>query len=490
MKFDKIKLKWKIFGYILIFTVIIIMVFCFFQIFMLEKMYKSTKTNQVADLFTEIETRIINTNDLNDLRLLNDLQTSATDYETAIYLFNLDGDEIITINNGDYYQKLKDESIFQDIVNKALATSKWKQFYIIFDNNVPAPNKMDYPIIHNAPISSIDTAIISGKFIELNQIRYLLILDSRLTPVAPAIKTLKQQLLYISAIVIILAIIVALLIANIISKPIRIINEDAKQLALGKRNINFNGNGYAEIAELNNTLNYAVAELKKTDELQKELLANISHDLKTPITLISGYAEMMKDLPDEFNADNLQLIIDECNRLNSLVLDLLDLSRLQSKTINFKLVEFNLTDLIKSIVIRNQQFLENTGFVINFKYDMDVFINADYDRIGQVIYNFITNAVNYSKDKKIIDIIQIINDDRVRIIVKDYGIGIKPEEQALIWNRYYRIDKTHNRSNKGTGLGLAIVKEILDFHGFEYGVESKYHEGSSFYFELPYNKKV
>lgn len=466
------------------------MIFCVFQIFMLEKMYKSTKTNQIADLFSEIESKIVITSDFNNQELLSDLRNSATDYETAIYLFKLNGEDIITINNGDYYQKLKDQNLFIDIISKAEAASKWKQFYIIFDNNVPAPNKMDYPIIHNAPISSVDTAIISGKFVEINSERYLLVLDSRLTPVDPAVTTLKQQLLYISAIVVVLAVMVALLISGIISKPIRAINDGAKKLALGKRDIVFNGKGYAEISELNNTLNYAVAELKKTDELQKELLANISHDLKTPITLISGYAEMMKDLPDEFNGDNLQLIIDECSRLNLLVKDLLDLSRLQTKTINFDYEEFNLTSLVNSVVERNHQFLEQEGFTINFSFDAEVIVLADSKRIEQVIYNFITNAVNYSKDQKVIDVIQIIDNDKVKIIVKDYGIGIKKEEQALIWNRYYRVDMNHNRSSKGTGLGLAIVKEILDTHGFEYGVESVLGQGSSFYFELFFIRKV
>ncbi len=490
MRLDKIKLKWKIFAYILAFTGIIIMVFCVFQIFMLEKMYKATKTEQIAELFVEIEQKIVTVDDFKDQKLLNDLRESATDFETAIYLFKISGEDVVTINNGDYYQHLKDQTIFNDIIEKAKVASKWKQFYIIFDNNVPAPNKMDYPIIHDAPISSIDTAIISGKFIEVNEIDYLLILDSRLTPVDPAVTTLKQQLLYISLIVIVLAVVVALIIAGIISKPIRNINESAKKLAEGKRDIAFNGRGYAEISELNNTLNYAVAELKKTDELQKELLANISHDLKTPITLISGYAEMMKDLPEEFNAENLQLIIDECNRLNLLVKDLLDLSKLQTKTTIFNYEEFNLTALINSIVERNNLFFEPEGFSITFNFEDEVIILADSKKLEQVIYNFIINAVNYSKNVKQIDVIQEINADKVRIIVKDYGIGIKQEEQELIWNRYYRVDKTHNRSNKGTGLGLAIVKEILDTHGFTYGVESIENEGSSFYFELFFIKKV
>ena len=344
---------------------------------------------------------------------------------------------------------------------------------------------MEYPALTKEPIDSVDSSIICAKFIKLKGTEYLLVLDARLAPVNPAVSTLKHQLIYISIIVVIVSIFVAVGIGYLISKPIKRINDSAKLLASGKREISFEGKGYQEIDDLNNTLNYAVAELKKTEKLQKELLANISHDLKTPITLISGYAEMMKDIPEENTKENLDLIVQECNRLNLLVNDLLELSRLQSKTISFDNKRFNITKLINDIVER-QKLLSD--FDIEFNYESDCYVISDEKRISQVIYNFITNAINYSKDCKKIIVKLNKDSNKVTISVQDFGIGISKEDLELIWNRYYRVDKTHQRSIIGTGLGLSIVKEILDHYGYSYNVESIEGKGSIFSFEIPISK--
>lgn len=485
---DKIKLKWKIFAYILLFAAIIIMIFCLFQIFLLEPMYKNTKTNNIGKVFDEVEIEVeqYKLNDLFSADMQIKFLDIANDSETAIYLFEIDGNEYdISFSKGDYFYEFEDYETFEDIINKARFVSPKNKFYITFDDSIPVPNEMDYPAITKDPISSIDSAIVCAKIIKIENIEFLLVLDARFAPVDPAIETLKQQLIFISIIVVILSILMALFVSFVISRPIRKMTDAAKLLAAGKRDITFKGRGYSEIVELNTTLNYAVSELNKTEELQKELLANVSHDLKTPITLIGGYAELMKDIPTEMNNDNIQLIVDECNRLNLLVNDLLNLSRLQSKTEIFNYEKFNLNDLIKGIVDRNNKFYEQKNINLNFIYEDTYYVNADYKKIEQVIYNFIVNAINYSGDSKTIDIILETNNDNVKVSVKDYGIGIKQDEINLIWNRYYRVDKTHQRSVHGTGLGLSIVKEILETHGFKYGVISEYEKGSIFYFEMP-----
>lgn len=481
MKLNKIKLKWQIFGYILGFAAIIIVVFCVFQIFMLEGMYKDTKINNIEKLLNKVEEDIVSVNDFNDEDINNQFLKLATEEETAIYLFTIDGNESLIINKGDYYKDFNNDETFSEIIAKSKALRAGK-FYITFDNNVPAPANMEYPALTKDPIDSVDSSIICAKFIMIKGNEYLLVLDARLAPVNPAVSTLKHQLIYISIIVVIVSVFAAIGIGYLISKPIKKINDSAKLLANGKREIIFDGKGYQEIDDLNDTLNYAVAELKKTESLQKELLANISHDLKTPITLISGYAEMMKDIPEENTKENLELIVNECNRLNLLVNDLLELSRLQAKTINFNNKKFNLTLLIKDIVER-QKLLSD--FEIVFDYDKEYYVLSDEKRISQVIYNFITNAINYSLDIKKIVITQELNNNNVCISVKDFGIGIKEEELELIWNRYYRVDKNHQRNVVGTGLGLSIVKEILEHYGYSYYVKSIHGKGSVFSFEIP-----
>lgn len=484
MKLSNIKLKWQIFGYILGFAAIIIILFCVFQIFMLESMYKNTKINSIESLITEVEEKILSSKNLNDSNVNDEFLKLATNNETAIYLFKNDGSEVLIVNKGAYYQEFIKKELFDEVIAKS-SSLRYGKFYITFENSVPAPNKTDYPSLTKDPIDSIDSSIICAKFVTIDKEEHLLVLDARLAPVNPAVSTLKDQLVYISVIVVILTIFVAVGVGYLISRPINKITDSAKQLAEGKRDIVFDGKGYQEIDELNNTLNYAVAELKKTEQLQKELLANISHDLKTPITLISGYAELIKDLPEENNPENLQLIIDECNRLNALVNDLLDLSKLQTKTVIFNNSKFNITNLVKNIVDRQQVFLDNKDIKLNHQYSDEYYVLADEKRISQVIYNFITNAINYSGDSKEIIIKEEVINNSIRISVQDFGIGIDEDEQHLIWNRYYRVDKTHQRHSVGTGLGLSIVKEILEHYKFNYGLISEKGKGSTFYFEIP-----
>ena len=137
-------------------------------------------------------------------------------------------------------------------------------------------------------------------------------------------------------------------------------------------------------------------------------------------------------------------------------------------------------------LVFNQKLLSD--FDIEFNYENECYIISDEKRISQVIYNFITNAINYSKDCKKIIVKQNIDFDKVTISVQDFGIGISKEDLELIWNRYYRVDKTHQRSIIGTGLGLSIVKEILDHYGYSYDVESIEGKGSIFSFEIPISK--
>lgn len=477
---EKIKLRWKIFAYVLIFAAIVIMIFCIFQILMLDTFYRKTKTNAVDSLMDKVEAELLNESATTNQTLMD----LAISQETAIYVISKEGNLLKIYGNGNYLTQFQNPFIYNDIYKKSEGNGKSK-FYITFEGKVAPPPGMSYPAINRNVISSKDTAIICAKFINYNgNNNAMLVLDARLTPVEPAVNTLKQQLFIISSIVVIVAVGIAFIISSSISKPIRNMTVSAKLLAEGRRDIKFTGKGYEEITELNKTLNYAVEELNKTDTLQKELLANISHDLKTPLTLISGYAEMMIDMPEEVSEENLKLIVDEVNRLNVLVNDLLNLSRLQAKTENFNIVKFDITDSIKSIINRQNALHEKDGFIFTFINESNRNINilGDEAKLSQVIYNFINNAVSYSGESKNIEIIQEIIDDNVKISVVDHGIGIDDEELEVIWNRYYRVDKGHKRSSQGSGLGLSIVKEILEYHGFKYGVESKKNEGSKFYF--------
>lgn len=319
---------------------------------------------------------------------------------------------------------------------------------------------------------------------EADGTRRAVLVNTSVVPVGSTVETLNQMMFYLSAFVVVGAIVFALLIALWITRPIEEINRSAKRLAECDYTVRFEGKGYREIEELSETLNYAADELSKTDRLQKELVANISHDLRTPLTLIAGYAEAMRDLPDEMTEENLQIIIDESNRMKALVNDVLDISKLGSGTENLNWETVPLTNSIESELTRYNKLRDREGYIIEFRSDGRVTVKGDYMRLMQVIYNLVNNAVNYAgPDKKII-VEQTVREGRVRISVTDHGEGISEEELPKIWDRYYKVDKTHRRATVGSGLGLSIVKGIVTAHGGSYGVVSAVKKGSTFWFEL------
>lgn len=493
MKKDKISLKWKLFLYILIFAGVIILLFSLFQILLLDDFYRSIKTKDINNLTFEsvefIDDGASNKENLdyfikNNTSLHQKLSKIATENEAFIYVFKKENGVCSLLYETGKGGSYSDLTLNIDTIwEKARSGNFTDIFYIIFreDNN----QMFDTLVVDDSKEQEKDY-LISGIFLSSE---YILIVDSRLTPVEPAVVAMKYQILYISVIVIILAIIVALLLSRSISKPIITINNSAKQMAEGNLDVEFAGRGYKEITELNTTLNHTVEELKKTETLQRELLANVSHDLRTPLTLISGYAEMMKDIPEEKTEENIQIIVDESKRLTMLVNDLLSLSRMKARTEELNLTVFDIKDLLVNIIERQNKFFENINAKINLHtISEEVYIKADMPKIEQVIYNFITNAINYSKENKTVDVYLEVENNVATVKVKDYGIGIKEENLEYIWQRYYRVDKGLQRSTQGTGLGLSIIKEILEYHGFEYGVESVLNVGSTFYFKIPIEK--
>lgn len=502
MKLNKISLKWKLFGYILIFGVVVIAVFCIFQILLLDRVYRGTKIKQTKNIMSEVYSLVDQSSpdDLKDSNssLSKNLVQIVKNKETDVFIIKkeqippVSSQDVPTVKYDliypstditEFSSKVKINLI--DTFNQITMVNN-PMFVVVDDTNHEYFHQQvseDEKIVKEEDITYCTRVELKDK-----SDAYMLIIYSRITPVEPAIATLKTQLLYITLIVIVLSIIIALILSRKISKPLIEMTDEAKKLAEKEYDLTFKGEGFLEISELNDTLNYAVQELKKTETLQHELIANVSHDLRTPLTLIIGYAEMMKDFPNENQAENIQIIIDEANRLKLLVSDLLILSKISSKTENFNMTTYNLTSSILQLVNRQQKLVEQLNFKINFVYDEEIFIEADSSKIEQVMYNFITNAINYSKNSKTIDIIQELNNDEVTIKVVDYGIGIKEDDLKYIWERYYRVDKGHTRSTGGSGLGLSIIKEILDYHHFTYGVESKPNEGSTFWFKAPIKK--
>lgn len=317
--------------------------------------------------------------------------------------------------------------------------------------------------------------------------------NASLSPTNRSTNIYSTQFIYISLIVLIIALIIAVLISNKISKPILKINDSVQKMGKGNYNVDFTtDSSIYEIKELSNTLNQTKSELAKTDELRRELLANVSHDLKTPLTMIKAYAEMIRDInykDKKKMKDNLNIIIDETDRLNLLVNDILDLSKMQSNIIELNYECFDLDLVIKNIISRFDYLKETDNIIFKCDIDSNLSVYADKRKIEQVIYNLISNAINYVvEDKQIVINAKLVN-DMVKVSIEDHGEGLDSEELNLIWDKYYKVDKQYKRNKVGTGLGLSIVKNIFELHNIDYGVNSKKKVGTSFYFNMKFKNK-
>ncbi len=279
-------------------------------------------------------------------------------------------------------------------------------------------------------------------------------------------------------------------VAGWLVNPITELTKKAHRLAEGEFDVDFRGNNYGrELVDLAEGLNFARDELAKTDRMQKELIANVSHDFKTPLTMIKGYASMIMEIsgnnPEKRNK-HAQIIVDEADRLASLVGDLLDLSKIRSGIAQLSFEEIDMSGYLQEVLDRFAYLKDAQGYRFVLEIEEGLCTRADEVKIGQALYNLIGNAVNYTgEDKTVFVRLKKENENYFRFSVTDTGAGIKAEELSEIWERYYRSSETHKRPVKGTGLGLSIVKTILERHGFLFGVESEVGKGSTFYVLFP-----
>lgn len=488
-----ISISWKLFGFLVVFVAFMMIVILILQVFMLDKFYKATKRRELENISMVIGEYV-------DTEYLGDaVYSCAVDYNTCIRVFKFSDDSTaaevasadvaadciihniptLLLNNklNSYYQAaLENGGVFTETSEtKSKIGTFWSD---IKEKDEPLFNFIDS--VENSEVM-VYNRIVTGE----NGVAYMILLNSEMTPVDATVNTLKIQFCWIAGVMVIGAMILAFLISKNISKPIQKMNKSAKRLAEGRYDADFSVSGYREIVELSQSLEDAADKLSKLDSLQRELIANVSHDLRTPLTLIKGYSELMRDIPEEKTSENLQVIVDETTHLSELVSDLLDLSKIRSGTRTLELTEFDLTATIRKVMTRYDKLININGYNVEFSAEENVFICADKVMIIQVVYNLINNAVNYAGEDKLVRVEQKVEKGTVRITVIDHGEGIPPDKIDNIWDRYYKVDRVHKRAKVGTGLGLSIVKESLEMHMATYGVESAVGSGSRFWFELP-----
>ncbi len=311
-----------------------------------------------------------------------------------------------------------------------------------------------------------------------------LFLNTLLEPVGSAIGILKELLFLVTVLLLIIGILIAFYLSDWLAIPIVKLTRSAHHLAHGDLNTKFEGGSYREVDELARALTCAEEQISRVDSMQRDLIANVSHDLRTPLTMLKAYAEMIRDLsgdnPVKRNA-HLQVIIEETDRLTMLVNDILDLSKFENGSIKPEMQTFDITSRMNDIIARYKGVSEKMGYQIHFTPDEPVQVTCDPGQIERVICNLINNAINYTGEDKNVYVRQLNTQQGVRIEVRDTGNGIEEDKIQRIFDKYYRSEN-HKREIVGTGLGLSIVKAILKNHEFHYGVSSTLGEGSVFWF--------
>lgn len=456
---QKSSVRYKIWLYLIVFSLSILLCLWLFQVIFFDGYYKWYKTKELGKTINLIA---LNYKEENSEEMLENIS-----YTKEICIELIKDNKLVYSSN----------SFNKGCIINTKENFNYKNEFIEEDKNA------EKYILKNTRFNN-KTLVLASK---LNSNTHIF-LSASLEPINATVTILRSQLFYITLLVIILSLIVSYYISKIISNPIIKMNKKASQIAQGNYDITFENSDIEEINELSKTLNLACSELIKTEDLRRELLANVSHDLKTPLTMIKAYAELIKDVTynnKEKMDKNLNTIIEETDRLNLLVNDILELSKIQSNTTPLNIEKFDLNELIKTIINRYDIWKEIKEYKIEYQEKENTIIKADKKRIEQVIYNLINNAINYTGDDKkvIINIKEIKNIYKIEI--KDTGKGIQKKELEFIWDRYYKIDKTHQRVQVGTGLGLSIVKNILIEHNFEYGIETKINKGTTFYFKIP-----
>lgn len=315
---------------------------------------------------------------------------------------------------------------------------------------------------------------------------YTIIVSTNLTRTESIVSIVTAQLRTASIIALFISIVIAAVVSTWFLHPIMKLSKATKEIAKGNYKINLKVVHDDELGQLAQDFNLMAQEIERSQEVQKELIASISHDLRTPLTIIKGYAESIKDITggnEQVRNQQLTTIIEETDRLSNMVGSVLDYAKLNQGAYKMNIVQFDIADMCKYIVDIYSDKAKKENKNITYIGPNQVFVMADAQLMERAIRNFVSNALLHTPADTQVEVeVKILENNKVRISVKDSGSGIKQEDIPHLFDKYYRARKDEGRS--GTGLGLAIVKSIMQNHNFDYGVESEVGVGTTFWFEI------
>ncbi len=316
--------------------------------------------------------------------------------------------------------------------------------------------------------------------------KYTILASTSLARTDSVVKIVLSQLRTTAFFTIVLALIIAALMSNWFVKPITVLSKATKEISKGnyKIKIGIPEGSRDELAQLAQDFNIMASEIESSQRFQKELIASISHDLRTPLTIIKGYAESIRDITGEnppIREQQLNTIIDETDRLSKMVNSVLEYAKLSQGAMKLNIVQYNMADMCSDIADIYSHRAESEDKTVVYDGPEVLYVMADASLIERVMHNFVSNALLHTPARtQIVIKAEPLENGKVRISVKDSGEGISEEDKKHLFDKYYRSRKSSGK--QGTGLGLAIVKTILESHNFEYGVDSEIGKGSEFWF--------
>lgn len=335
--------------------------------------------------------------------------------------------------------------------------------------------------------------------------RYIFAMTS-LQPVGEAVHILSQYFIYLAPAILLLVTLLSLVYSRIVSAPLVKLSRTAKRMAqldfsqqamlqskdefgdlsrsMNTLSENLNAT-LNQLTEANEGLQAEVEKKERSEQLRKELIANISHELKTPLGIVKGFAEgLQDDVAREKRERYLQLIVNETDRMNALIMDMLELSKFEAKAIRLHPEIIMPGRLVRNVAASFDQALRSKKLRILIREPEEWMVTADPRRMEQVMINLLSNAVRYAAENSEIRIeIEESSPGIITTRIENEGPALAEEDLSRIWDQFYRAERSRDRKSGGTGLGLAIVKNILDLHGSQYGVQNT-GRGVAFYFTL------
>jgi signal transduction histidine kinase len=354
------------------------------------------------------------------------------------------------------------------------AASKFEEFLIRGDN------------LQNHKLSSSLKIIVYGNVFTTNEKKYSIMVASPLDPINEVSNLITRQLIYIAGIALIAGSLLALLLSKSFTKKIVTIKNVSSEIAKGNFNEKVMFKSKDEFQELASSINEMSYQLSKLEVFRREFISNTSHDLKTPLSSISVYAELIRDIKLE-NEEKLKeysnVIMDEIKRLNSRISEISELSELEAGYYKLKLEKIELKEFVENTFKEINILSEKKRIIFENKVPENIYIVADKKQFYKALINIFSNSIKYTDKDGVIKIYVDKKERRIRVYIQDNGCGICEEDLKYVWDRFYKVNRARNEDDYSSGLGMSIIKNIFIIHGFKYGIESKENEGTIIWFE-------